>query len=326
MQRRIPWVVLGLLSVVALPTFVAWGQTKKPKVVRRAQPPKFEPNKVANVFFDNVFDRVAGERPAAGAVASAGPRPVGPAAGATTTASAAPAGAAGSGWSALISGATIEDEIKRTKGKVDMEVTAPGPFAGKGYKECRVHFTIVAMLFGIAGEYESDVRWKNVAPGARDVFGRTAANCKVGSQQAFNEAKVRKQELESLVGGEPPSFPGGEPKTNWAAICNRGPLMQRLERAFDGTIKPMTANKADFTANAETVKREAELIAAISHVLQQDGMEDGGDAEYRKFAEQMKQAGRAIAAAAEEKDDAKARAASGTIEKMCSGCHENYRA
>ena len=108
-----------------------------------------------------------------------------------------------SGWSAIVSSTAIEDEIKALKLIVDADVTTPSAYAS-GHKAGRRDFSMLAMLFAIAGEYDGEVRWKKDAPAARDLFARTAANSKVGTQQAYNEAKLRKQELQDLVGGQSP--------------------------------------------------------------------------------------------------------------------------
>src|SRR5205823_10891788 len=108
------------------------------------------------------------------------------------------------GWSGLISAATIEDAIKSLKQQVDKEVTTLSDFKGKGHKLARRDYSLLAMLFGIAAEYEGDVRWKKDAAVARDAFARSAANFKVATDQAFNEAKARKEELTELVSGSAP--------------------------------------------------------------------------------------------------------------------------
>src|SRR5262245_36339566 len=135
------------------------------------------------------------------------------------------------------------------------------------------------MLFGIAGEYDGDVRWKKDAPAARDAFGRTAANAKVGTAQVFQEAKLRKEELQDLVGGGNP-FSGKEAdsKATWKEVCNRAPLMQHLESIWEPRLKPLLADAAKFNANGPKVQHDAEIIAAMGAVLAKEGMADA-DAE-----------------------------------------------
>jgi hypothetical protein len=228
-------------------------------------------------------------------------------------------------WSKLISAAAIEDEIKARKLDVDKDVNTPTDFAGKGYKAARRHLTVLATMFAIAGEYDGDVRWKKDAPAARDLLARTAANAKVGTEQVYKEAKLRKQELQDLVGGG--GFPGkeAEAKADWKAVCARAPLMQRLEIAHQTNLQPWTANKGEFSGNKDKVTHEAQLIAALAEVIQKDGMEDSDNDEYKKFAAKMKAAALEIVEATKLDSYDKARAAVGEIGQACSKCHEGFR-
>lgn len=317
--------VLLVLFAVLVP-LVALAQTKAPKTVKRAQPPKF--SKTDNFYGDAFKEGLVGERPAdlsksvavGGSVNSAAP-------GSTTTEGSGAGGVAGSGWAALISGPTIEDEIKALKLQIDQNVTTPSEFAGKGYKLARRDLSVMAMLFGIAGEYEGEVRWKNDAPAARDVFARTAANAKVGSAQVFQEAKLRKDELTDLVGGSSP-FGGkqAEAKADWKDVCGRAPLMQHLENIWEPRLKPALADKGQFTANADKVLRDAEMIAAIGQVLAKEGMEDADSEEYVKFCNSLRDGAKAIADGAKSKNYDQAAGGGAGIGKSCTECHENYRA
>lgn len=305
---------------------VAWSQTKGPKTVRRAAPPKFD--KASPNFFADAFkEGLQGDRP--GNLGKVGPAVVATAGNNTPANTAAPVGAgglAGSGWAAIISSATLEDMIKTMKLQVDQGVTTPSDFAGKGYKSARRDFSVLAMAFGIIGEYDGDVRWKANAPAARDEFARTAANSKVGTTGVFNEAKKRKEELQDLVGGSNP-FEGksGEVKASWKDVCNRSPLMQHLENVWEPRLKPALSDKAQFSANQDKILRDAEVFAAIGAVLAKDGMEDADASEYKALCDKLKNASREIVDAIKTKDFDKASKAATEIGKSCVECHENYR-
>jgi cytochrome c556 len=314
---------LGITIVLAS---FAWAQTKAPKTVRRAQPPKFDkPN--PNFFADAFKEGLYGERPATlgqpgtAVVNNVGATSVGPAAPANT------GGVAGSGWAAIISAATLEDIVKKMKLQVDAGVTTPSDFAGKGYKAARRDFSVLAMTFGIIGEYDGDVRWKKDAPVARDAFKQTAANSKVGTQGVFNEAKKRKEELQDLIGGSNP-FEGKSAEAkigNWKEICDRSPLMQHLENVWEPRLKPALSDKGQFNSNLEKVQQDAETFAAIAAVLAKDGMEDAEASEYKAFCDRLKNAAREIADACKSKNFDQASKAATEIGKSCTECHENYR-
>jgi hypothetical protein len=323
-MRRL--LVLVLLAAFLVPTLVVVAQTKAPKKVKRAQPPKF--SQTDNFYEDAFKEGLVGERPGnLGQVVASGGTTNSAAPGSTPADGSGTGGVAGSGWAALISGATIEDEIKAFKLQVDQNVTTPSDFAGKGYKLARRDFSVLAMLFGIAGEYEGEVRWKNDAPAARDVFARTANNAKVGTQQVWQEAKQRKDELTDMIGGSSPfSGKAAEAKAAWKDVCGRAPLMQHLESIWEPRLKPALADKGQFTASTDRVLRDAEMISAIGQVLAKEGMEDADSEEYVKFCNALRDGAKAIVEGAKSKNYDQAVSGGSAIGKSCTECHENYRA
>jgi hypothetical protein len=235
-------------------------------------------------------------------------------------------GVSGSDWGTLVSPLTLENEVKAQKLGADANITTPTDFTSKGYKYVRREFSVVAMTFAIIAEYASDVRFKKEATTMRDAFAQTAANAKVSTPQVYAESKVRRQDLGDLINGQsPPLKDGLEAKADWAKVCSRSPLMQRLEVSLDTKIKAWTADKGTFNSNLEALQHEAEMFAVIGAVLHKPGMEDGDDAEYAAFAKTLTQGGVELARACKEKDHAVASKAASTIAVSCDKCHEQYR-
>lgn len=314
------WVLLlGMLAG----SFVWAGPGTVPKTIRRARPPEFDEQDVAGIFFRDVFsEALSGERPANfGQPPSAAPSSSG-----GTPSVAQPSGGGLYPWKSVISATAIEDEVKAIKIDLDKEITSPNAFASGGFKKARRQFSMVAMLFAIVGEYDGDVRWKGDAPKIRDAFAHSARNCKVGSIQAFNEAKQRLLDLQDIISGG--SFAGSsaaEPKANWGALVDRGPLMQRLEIAQQSRLQPAVGNENEFRANKETIVHEANIVAAIAEVLIQQGMPEAEEEDYAMHAKNMKQAAHELIDAVKLDSYESAAKAVGAIGQACSKCHENWR-
>jgi hypothetical protein len=319
MPARFAAAVVSLALLVCVPAAWLAAQTRAKGPLRRAQPPKF--SKVEPFFEDAFASALQGDRPAN---LGQGSKPV---AGSGTPSSTEPGAphTSGSGWAAIISATALEDEIKAQKLLADKNVTTPSDFAGNGYKNARRDFSVVAMIFGIIAEYDGDVRWKKEAPTGRDLFARTAANAKVGTTGVYNEAKLRKQELGDLIGGQSFELRDAEPKAKWGELINRVPLMQRLEPGRDEKIKPWTADAGQFKENVEPLSHEAQIFAAIGEVLQKEGLEDADDAEYKKFAQMLVAGGKELTAACKEKNFDAASKATNLIVNSCEKCHEAYR-
>lgn len=307
----------GLFALFQVVGAVAQSRSK-----RRAKPPKFAPAKVSEYFLKDVFAALAGPRPAnlnAPAVAAA------PAGGAGAGAGGAAAPAAKGAWKTLISSSTIEDELKQIKLRVDKDVTTPAAFKGKGYQKCRRHFSVAAMLFAIINEYDGDVRFKKSAAAARDSFAKTAANAKVGTTQVYNEAKIRKQELQDLVGGGSVQGKVQEQANAWGKIADRAPLMQRIDEGMKQLVSPALASEAAFKKKTDVLLHEIELLVAVAEVLHKDGMEDADDEDYVAFVKKMKKAGVDARDGVKSNSYEQVRKAIGAANQACDDCHELYR-
>ncbi len=317
MRHLATWLCCGAFSLAIFNLMVAAQETSSSKK-QRAQPPRFG-REVSRVFFDDVFTKLQGERPAnpGAVVVATAPADRGAVGGAATSSYA---------WSKLISSTTIEDEIKSIKMNVDKSVTTPSEFAGRGHKEVRRDFSILAAMFAIIGEYDGDVRWKKNGVAAREVFARTARNTKAGGNtNTYNESKQRKADLQDLLSGASLSVDVTDVEADWSAICDRGPLMQRLDTAFEKKLNGWMSSEAEFKENSEDILHEAQMVTALSEILVKEGMDEWDDEDYAGFAKRMKEAGMEIANAVKLNSYDQARQAAGEVRKACTECHEFYR-
>lgn len=290
------------------------------KPVKRAAPPIWPPA-VRDVFFKDAREKLVGQRPDfghrvaknTGSSKGDAPPPAGEEAGAKFA------------WSKLISAATIEDEIKSMKNLVAADVTTATKFKGGDYRRCRTSFSALAVMFGVAAEFDGQVRWRDSAGGLRDLFSRAGANCKVGTDQSYTEAKQRRLDLEELVRGGRFEAPKPREDWKWSDIADRPPLMKRLETAERERLSPWVANEGEFQRKVDGILHEAQIVAALAEIIQREEYEFWDDDSYLEYARSLGKAAREIAAAAEANDYQAARKAAGEMSKSCSACHEDYR-
>jgi hypothetical protein len=312
-------VLAFVAAALACNTLVAAKEPNKPQ--KLARPPKWSPD-VVDAFFPDARAKLVGERPNYTQSVTVANTPSPPATESPTT---GVAPATGAGWSKLIDAETIETEIKRLSQELAKDVAAPAQFKGGGYKDCRRDFSVLAAMFGVAGEYDGEVRWKDSAPLLRDVFARAGHNCKVGTDGSFQEAKQRKQDLADLISGTRPKASDAEPKANWSQVADRPPLMQRLNVAELDRLQKWLASKQEFTARSDEIKHESQMIAAIADIITREGFEFADDDTYVGYARDLKGAASEISAAADKGDYDAARQAFGKTSKACANCHEGYR-
>lgn len=316
--------LLPALVATAAAVIGPWvlAQTQAPKPAR-VQPPRFEPREYEGVFFENLTDAFSGERPAD--LGRPKPPMQTPSSGGGEP---EPSGGGVYAWSNVISRETTENEVKRLKLALDKIVTTPGRFKAGGFQDARREFSVLALMFAVIAEYDKDIRWKEQAPGARELFARVGFNTKVGTIQAYNESKQRLVDLTDLVaGGQLQSAPAdAESASDWERVADRPPLMQRLEVSQQKKLTQWTSSASAFQENREDIIHESEVVAAIAEAIQREGYEFAEDPDYLEFCKQLESAARTAVTGAREKDYEKVRKAVGEMGQSCSQCHENYRA
>ncbi len=102
--------------------------------------------------------------------------------------------------------------------------------------------------------------------------------------------------------------------------------MQRLEIAVQQSLAKGVASSGELQRQSASLVREAELVAAMAHVLHQEGMADAADDDYAAFCREMQQAAHDLTLALKQEQIEAARQAHGEIKKHCVSCHEAYRA
>jgi cytochrome c556 len=309
--------LVAALLVIQSPAMPTPQDERRVKKVTRVKRPVFKERDWDGIYFKDLFkDALVGDRPE-----KAAPDPKVPAA----VAEAGPSASATKfRWSTIIGRETLEDEIKRVANQLNSEITTPIKFKSE-YAQAHQSFSMLSMLFAIVHEYDDEVRWKKFAPDAQASFQRAAASSRVGTIQAYENCKRKKQDLTEMVRGG--NFIGGEevPETlNWGAVIDRSPIMERLEAA-NQNLKQMTANEREFTSELAKLVHESQIVAATALILTQENMTDADDDGYRDFAMAMHEAAMEIVQAAKNQDFESATRAANRLNQSCDDCHSEWR-
>jgi len=321
---------IAFLIAVGLVAYQAVLAAQGNAAPKRANPPPQYDSSVKELFPEDAFKELKGPRPnfGGGAAAASSNSATNLGTNSTGTNSPGPVIAGGANdWTKLIDGAVIEAEIKTQLGLVTEDIKSLSTFKGGGYKRSRNSYSVLAAMFGIIAEYSGEVRFKKDALAAREVFGRVSMNLKTGTDQAYNESKLRAEDLAKLLRGEsletPPNI---EPTAKWnEKVANRPPLMQRLKLATEERLNKATADAGSLGKSGAEAMHEAQIVAAIAAAIQRDGYGDADGDDYRGFAGSLRQGAVDLANAAKSKNYAAARGAIGVINKSCDSCHAVYR-
>ncbi|MCH1495101.1 MAG: cytochrome c [Rubripirellula sp.] len=311
-KKRLPFLVVAILVA-------GWGVADE----RRAPRPQFKAGEGAGVFFDKLEDAFRSGPPDLAKMRAREKQAASQQMAASTDNGSGDSGGGGS-WDKLITPASIEDEVKRIRLHYDTVVSTPASFNGGGYLEARLDLSVLATLFAVIADYSGEIRWKKDAPAARDLIARTAYNCKAGSTQVYNEAKLRKVDLEDLVSGGGISGRDAEAANDWSSIVDRSPLMEYLELLVE-KLEDSVRDEKTYKDEGDSIKRNAELLSVVGEVLVQEGMDEADDEDYTGLSDAMTEQSTSVVKALGRDDYDAVRQGVAKIRQRCDSCHEQYR-
>jgi hypothetical protein len=305
----------------------SFGQ-KAVKRPSRATPPAFKSDDFSGVFFPDAVAQLQGDFPSTSSMAGESidnASKNGAVATGDSDSGASNAEGANEGnaiWKTLITDSTIEDLVKESKTRLDTVITTPAGFAGSA-PIARREFTLLATIMAVVAQYPEEIRWQASAEYGRRIFANMADNCKVGTQVVFNQAKLRHQDLQTMLKGT--KISGNAEEVTWDRTADRGPTMQIMEWALRENLTPITNSDSKFRSSQDEVIKYAELLAVLGQVVRQPGMTDADDPQYAQLAAAMSVASQEVTKAVRTNDSELARTAVSRIDQACNKCHESYR-
>jgi hypothetical protein len=307
---------LAFVLMITTLSAAVWAQPGRAAKKNTVPPPKWDEREVKKTFFDDVTKHVGpgqpgGTRPAATAAAGTSPG--------------APAAVGGYAWSKLADAETLEAEIKKSINALGPAVENPGQFKSQHFRQARRHYSSLAVWFGVAANYDGDIKWKENAASLRDGIAKAGFNCKVGSDQSFQEARGRLEDLRTLLEGGSPKLNPAEAAAEWKSVADLTELMKRMEEGGQNSLTPWTASANEFKANKDKIRHEAQLLAVLAEVIKHPSYEYGADANFVKYADDLRNACLEVVDGAKTDNYDKARTGAGAMSKACSGCHGDFR-
>jgi len=293
---------------------------------KRAQRPQFDADAFGDVFYGDLAAVVRADRPSAPELQNlAAAKAAAQAQAAAAEMPSRESGGGGGGWAKRIAAVSLEDEIKRLKLQYDRVVTTPGAFRSGGYQDARRQLSTLAMLFAVVSQYDGEIRWKEEAAVARDLLARTAFNSKAGSMQVYNEAKLRKADLQALLSGASLNGRDAEAENDWTSIVDRAPLMEYLDVVLYDQLDQLSRSAAEIEENKVSLQRFAEIVAVVGEILLKEGMPGADDEDYRGLSQAMIEAALEARGALQRGDAEQVGLAISEISQSCDACHEQYR-
>jgi hypothetical protein len=314
-------IVTTLLLLGSGPLFSAAQQPSErraSKTTDRATRPDWQPQDAADIFFDNAFEALRGERPVhlqPDRGREPHPELADPAAGNT-------ASAVGNGWSQQIDADTLESQVKQLVQSLQTSVKSPAHFASGDFRDAQQQFGYLSTLFRVISEYDGDVRWRDSARAASQACARTADRCEQGTATSFGLAKTMRDDLLGLLNGG--ALAASQGALDWEQTASRNGWMRWIDEA-EQRVKQGTSSAGEFKKSTEQLINDAQMLRMVARVLTQEGLEDGEDEDYQSFTADLQAAANQLILAVEQDRHEQAVQAAAQINQSCIHCHEMFK-
>jgi hypothetical protein len=231
----------------------------------------------------------------------------------------------GANWDQWVRPETLQDEITAQVTALGATVKTPTAFKSGGFRAARVSLSMLATLFSVLAEYPGEVRFKAQAAELVPVIARAGFNCKVGSDPAYREAKLRAEDLNSLVRGGRVEVPAGLQTEDWENAADRAPLMTRMEQAQRERLGAMAGSAEALEKSQNELLVEAEILALLAQVIQSPRYEFAEEESYQQAAQALQQSAQQLTDAIRAKNLDQVQSSLRQINKSCDACHADFR-
>ena len=298
-----------------------------------------------DAFFDNAYEVASNQDPVGGttvAVADAGgaaepamtqdaaegsetpattasdsPKP------ATETA-ATPAAGGEDSWEALITAATIDEEVKSIRNFLNENVHSVGTF-NSSMLMIPPKAAALGAVAGIVMEHSESVPWKDDAKYVRDLAKKM--NSSALQRGAKDQKRIEElyDAVDATLSRSKPSGLEEPPESDsFAEVAEMRLLMMRMEEA-EKRLKTEAGTESAMGEKKDMVAHEASMMAVMAKIVAMPGYGYGDDAKFTGYAKEVLKASQDIKTAAESGDFAGYEAALTRVSTTCSNCHSDFK-
>ena len=227
-------------------------------------------------------------------------------------------------WKEVIAISVLEDEMKKITNRFRSKLLTVATF-NSGFFELPPHAAAMAALSGIAARHPDDIRWKKNANQIRDLAASMVVEKLQRGPKSYKQFNEPFLSISDILSGSPPGgLPEPDADASLADYADIGLMMKRLNIGKNW-MQVNVGTEAALKENAEEIKHEVAVLAALLTVTTTEGYGFADNDEFKAFAKEMIDNCKKVAEAAETGSFDNYQIGFSQMNQACDKCHTPYR-
>jgi hypothetical protein len=240
----------------------------------------------------------------------------------------ATAGGDGLSLKDLIDKDSLANEVKSLRNYLAGKAASVATY-NASYLEIPPEAATLSVLAVAVSRYPEDFSWKKNAKYVRDLAAQIAeltSSDKAKNKNTFDAVAAAFEKIDEILKGSSPAGLPDSPddKDYGEAISNLVLLMKRIKNS-EIILKTSVNNEAALKKEADKVAQEGALLAFMGGIITTPGFGWGGDAEFAKAAQPLREGGKQLVEAAKSGNYPMYDEAMSRIAKSCNECHPKFK-
>ena len=240
----------------------------------------------------------------------------------------AAAGGDGLSLKDLIDKDSLANEVKNLRNYLAGKAASVATY-NASYLEIPPEAATLSVLAVAVSRYPEEFSWKKNAKYVRDLAAQIAeltSSDKAKNKNTFDAVAAAFEKIDEILKGSSPAGLPDSPddKDYGEAISNLVFLMKRIKNS-EIILKTSVNNEAALKKEADKVAQEGALLAFMGGIITTPGFGWGGDAEFAKAAQPLREGGKQLVEAAKSGNYPMYDEAMSRIAKSCNECHPKFK-
>lgn len=227
-------------------------------------------------------------------------------------------------WEEIIPMEYLDNEIKSIRNFLTPTLQTVGTY-NREYKKIPMQGNTMAALAQIALNHPGDALWKDQAAALRDISYNLGGSAEAPGRASYDATTIHFENLLQIFNGsEPDLTEEPDPNLAFSDKADRGPLMRRMEDAFNW-LSSNTPTPSAFVDVKEKAKHETIVLGALTKVTGNESYLFADEPDYQGHVKEMMAAVEKMRKAIDNEDHESFRDGVSTLTKKCAECHTDYR-